>query len=91
MTTEKEFSAVGPATEKLKIFKVAEGIDAEHALNKASDLLEIIVDSIEDAAMGTVKFDGHSAWLALHAAESAKAIVDALWNSLELADRGGEL
>ena len=89
MTTEKEFGSVGPATEKLSIFKIAEGIDAEHALNKASDLLEIIVGSIEDAAMGTTKFDGQQAWLTLHAAESAKAIIDALWNTLELGGRGG--
>jgi hypothetical protein len=88
-TTENHFSPVGPAIEKLTMFKVTEGIDAEHALEKASNLLEIIVASIDDAAMGTTKLEGHHAWLALHAAESTKAIIDALWNTLQLADAGG--
>jgi hypothetical protein len=89
VTTENDFSPVGVATQKLTIFIVKEGIDAEHALEKASNLLEMIVGSIEDAAMGMTKFDGHQAWLTLHAAETTKAIIDALWNTLQLADAGG--
>lgn len=89
VTTETAFAAVGTAAQKLTIFKVTDGIDAEHALEKASNLLEVIVASIEDAAMGTAKLEGHPAWLTLHAAESTKAIIDALWNTLQLADDGG--
>lgn len=89
ITSEDDFGAVGPAAEKLKIFKVTAGIDAEHALEKASNLLEVIIGSIDDAAMGTNKLEGHHAWLTLHAAESTKAIIDALWNTLQLADAGG--
>lgn len=90
VTTVKEFGPVGPAAEKLTLFRVAEGIDAEHALEKASALLEIIVGSIEDAAMGTTRFDGQQAWLTLHAAETTKAIIDALWNTIQFAEEGGK-
>lgn len=89
VTTETAFSAVGPAAQKLTIFKVTDGIDAEHALEKASNLLDAILASIEDAAMGTAKLEGQPAWLTLHAAESTKAIIDALWDTLQLADAGG--
>lgn len=90
ITTETVFGVIGPVSEKLSIFKVAPGLDAELALEKASNLLEVIVASIEDAAMQTTKFEGQQAWLTLHAAESTKAIVDALWRTLQLEDRGGE-
>lgn len=52
VTTEKSFSPIGPVAEKLTLLKVAGGIDSMHALEKASALLQVIVGSIEDAAIG---------------------------------------
>ncbi|MBD1551005.1 DUF3077 domain-containing protein [Pseudomonas typographi] len=83
VTTENDFCPVGPVDKRLNLFKVTDGIDAEQALEKVSALLKVIAGSIEDAAMGTIEFDGQHAWLALHAAESAKAIIDALWYALQ--------
>ena len=83
-TTEKNFCRAGPAQEKLSMFKVVEGIDAEHALEKASSLMEVVMLSIDDAAMGVTELKGQHAWLVLHAVESAKAIIDALWTTLDL-------
>lgn len=65
------------------MFKVVEGIDAEYALEKISNLMELVVLSIEGAAMDATKLEGHNAWLTLHAAESAKAIIDSLWATLQ--------
>ena len=84
VTTENDFCPVGPAQESLSIFRVVEGIDAEHALEKISNLMEVVVLSIESAAMSETKLEGHTAWLTLHAAESVKAIIDSLWDTLQL-------
>lgn len=87
-TTEMEFSPVGVATDNLRMFKVSANIGAENALEKASNLLEVVLLSIEDAAMNEVKLEGHRAWATHHAAESAKAIIDSLWSTLQYA--GGD-
>jgi 4'-phosphopantetheinyl transferase EntD len=89
VTSVKEFGQVGFADKQARIFTVAEGIDAEDALEKASMMMESIMDSLEVAAMGQVKLETSHAWLALHAAESVKAIIDGLWKTLELGE-GGE-
>jgi hypothetical protein len=80
-TTPYTFCTVGPAVKKLKIFSVNGKIEAEHALEKASNLLEMLVMSLDDAAMEVTKLEGQHAWLTLHAAESAKAIIDSLWST----------
>lgn len=70
-------------TELSNCFSVRPGVDAEVALCKASDLLSIALEPVFDAAMGT-PLKGNQAWLAHHALESAKAIIDALWAELQL-------
>lgn len=70
-------------TELSSCFSVRQGVDAEVALCKASDLLSIALEPVLDAAMGTPLKD-NQAWLAHHALESAKAIIDALWDELQL-------
>lgn len=89
VTRETTFSPVGPAEEDLCIFKVNADISAENALEKASCLLQIVLHSIHDAAMGELKLEGHQAWLTHHAAESCKAIIDALWDTLQDIEAGG--
>ena len=78
ITTKEGFSEIGGQ----KIFSVTPGINAEFALNKASDLLSCVADSIELAGMGT-PLKGNQAWMACHTIESAKAIIDALWATLQ--------
>ncbi|MGV8864751.1 MAG: DUF3077 domain-containing protein [Pseudomonas sp.] len=78
ITTEEKFSEIGDQS----IFSVTPGIDAETALTKASNLLSTITDSIELAGMGT-PLEGNQAWMVLHSLESAKAVIDALWATLQ--------
>lgn len=89
ITSDTAFSPVGFASDDLKIFYVSEGISAGDALEKASNLLESILCILDDAAMGQTKLEGHHAWLALHATESAKAIIDALWATTQIVQDGG--
>lgn len=89
VTTETSFCPIGPVEKELRMFKVSADIDAESALEKASNLMQIVLQSIDDAAMGTVKLEGHQAWLTHHAAESCKAIIDALWDTIQLGQYGG--
>jgi hypothetical protein len=77
-TSTKSFGGVGPAGDKITLFNITAGIDAELALDKASQLLELISISVESAAMCESKFDGPQAFLVLHSVETAKAIIDAL-------------
>ena len=75
-------------TELSSCFSVRPGIDAEVALCKASDLLSIALEPVLGAAMGT-PLEGNQAWLTHHALESAKAIIDALWATIQLDQDGG--
>jgi hypothetical protein len=85
-TSLKTFCEVDYAGQHSHIFSIAEGIEAEHALSKTSSLLEVVISSLDDVAMHQAELKGHDAWLALHALESAKAIIDSLWATLQLAD-----
>lgn len=89
ITSDTAFSPVGLASDELNMFHVSEGISAEAALEKASNLLESILCILDDAAMGQAKLEGHHAWLTLHATESAKAIIDALWATIQIGQDGG--
>ncbi|MCY1461425.1 hypothetical protein D9M71_790820 [compost metagenome] len=73
VTTDVEFS---------DSFAVRSGVDALTALNKASDLIDIVIGSVADAGMGT-PLEGNQAWMVHHSLESAKAIIDALWATLQ--------
>jgi hypothetical protein len=83
-TSSKGFGLVGCVDKKTRLFNVTDGIDAEDALERASAMMEAIMDGLEGAAMNNGKFDCSHAWLTLHAAESVKAIIDGLWKTLEL-------
>lgn len=76
-TGHATFSPVGPVKDHLHLFQVTPGIDADHALNKASELLAEVRELLLDAAMGA-PLGGAKAWLTVHALESSKAIIDAL-------------
>ncbi|WP_263260600.1 DUF3077 domain-containing protein [Pseudomonas sp. RIT-PI-S] len=69
------------AKHRLHLFQLSKGIDANYALNKASELLAEVRELVLDAAMGT-PLSGSKAWLTLHALESSKAIVDSVWYEL---------
>ena len=81
-TGHSAFTPVGPTHDQLRLFQVTEGIDAEHALSKASQLLAEVHELVLDAAMGE-PLSGAKAWLTLHALESSKALVDALGHQVQ--------
>jgi len=81
-----KFRSCGHVAKKQSLFTVAPGVDLADALNSASDLLDATLDSIHAAGMGDEPLTGNSAWLVLHAIESAKSVIDALHDAAEDAE-----
>lgn len=85
ITTERsEFSTTGVGGDLRMMFAVNEGVPALHALTSASNLLSMIEEPVFEAAMGNEPLEHNRAWLAHHALESAKAIVDSLVERMEM-------
>ena len=76
------FRNSGWVGKKQNLFTVSAGIDAADALNTASDLLDAAMTPIFDAGMGE-PLEGNQAWLAHHAIESAKAVIDSVRQAME--------
>lgn len=83
-TARSEFSTTGVGGNLRMMFAVNEGVSALHALTSASNLLSMIEDPVFEAAMGNEPLEHNRAWLAHHALESAKAIVDSLVERMEM-------
>lgn len=81
-----KFRSCGHVNKKQQLFSVVPGVDLADALNSASDMIDMTLDSIHAAGMGDEPLQGNSAWLVLHALESAKAVIDALHDAAEYAD-----
>ena len=64
------------------LFTVSAGVDAADALSTASDLLDAALTPIFEAGMGEA-LEGNQAWLAHHAIESAKAVIDSVCEALK--------
>lgn len=78
-----KFRSCGHVSKNQLLFSVAPGVDMADALNSASDLLDAVCDPIFAAGMEEEPLKGNSAWLVLHAIESAKAVIDALHDAAE--------
>lgn len=64
------------------LLAVRQGVPMNSALEKASCLLSLLRDPLGDVGMGN-PMDPNTAYLLLHALESAKAIIDAVWEGSE--------
>ncbi len=80
------FHDSGQAVKQQSLFTVTPGVGLADALNSASDLLSTLRDPIYAAAMDQQPLEGNHAWLVLHTLESAKAVIDSLWEAAEDAE-----
>ena len=82
-TTEVRFLSPAHAHKKQELFSVNPGVDAQNALNSASELILGVTGLLEDAAMGEKPIEGSNAFMLAHALESARASVVAVLGRLE--------
>ena len=82
-TTTVHFSSLGQLSKKQDLFSVNPEVDAQDALNSASELILGVTGLLEDAAMGEKPIEGSNAFMLAHALESARASVVAVLGRLE--------
>ncbi len=80
------FHSTGDVSKKQNLFSVMSDVPLLDALNSASDMLDSLHDPIYAAALGEQPLKGSHAWLVLHALNSAKAVIDSLWQAVEHAE-----
>lgn len=76
------FCPTGMADKDQMLFTVNPGVDIADALQTASDLIDMALTPITEAGMGEALVDNR-AWLVHHAMQSAKAAIDAVYETLK--------
>lgn len=82
----RAFYVAGHITQNQHLFCVNNGTSIVDALSRASDLLSMTADPIQQAGMGEAPLKDNQAWLVHHALTSAKAVIDSIVVTIEQAE-----